>query len=366
MKIVDVRQHAVVVPMKSGAVHSVDVEDHLCSSDPISGRRMNFWDFPKWIIEVECDNGLVGLGEPRRGDLGDRLREYAGQLIGRDLIQLPSGNLPVPHGTDYESYIIYEAFEMAWLDVLGKHWGVPVWHLLGGKRIDRVPVDFWMGRMTPHDTAKRMQLAKELGFHGVKMKCKLGDPIADRVRAVREVSPDAAVVLDPNERFGDLEGAVKVSKDLEDFDRIMFESPVPQQRLDWYVTLRQLIPQKVALHLSSLHELVVGLRHDAADFYNLLGPLHDFVQWARIAQNEGCPTWRGTGIDLGIRDVSSIHAAAAAGCSLPSDIIGHLLREDDLIVEAPHFNDGYLMVPEKNGLGIELDRDALEFYSVKS
>jgi L-alanine-DL-glutamate epimerase-like enolase superfamily enzyme len=132
------------------------------------------------------------------------------------------------------------------------------------------------------------------------------------------------------------------------------------------VTLRQLIPQKVALHLSSLHELVVGLRHDAADFYNLLGPLHDFVQWARIAQNEGCPTWRGTGIDLGIRDVSSIHAAAAAGCSLPSDIIGHLLREDDLIVEAPHFNDGYLMVPEKNGLGIELDRDALEFYSVKS
>jgi L-alanine-DL-glutamate epimerase-like enolase superfamily enzyme len=51
------------------------------------------------------------------------------------------GNRPLPHGTEYESYIIYEAYEMAWLDLLGKHLGVPVHHLLGGKLIDRVPID---------------------------------------------------------------------------------------------------------------------------------------------------------------------------------------------------------------------------------
>jgi L-alanine-DL-glutamate epimerase-like enolase superfamily enzyme len=362
MKIVDVRIHQVIVPMRADVVHSAGVEDKLCAPDPVTGRSLNFWEFPKWIIEVEADNGLVGWGEPRRGDLYAPLKRYAEMLVGRQLIELPVGNLPLPHGDSYESYIIYEAFEMAWLDLLGKHLGVPVWHLLGGKLVDRVPVDFWLGRMSPDDTASRIQVAREMGFHGVKMKCKLGDPIAPRVRAVREVAPHFSIVLDPNERFENPTGALQVSRSLEKFDQIVFESPVPQHRLDWYVQLRGKIPQSIALHLTSVRELLAALRVDAADYYNLLGPLKEFVEWARVAQAAGCPTWRGTGLDLGIRDASSVHAAAAAGCQLPSDIIGHLLREDDLLVEPLAFQDGCLTVPNGPGLGVELDRQALRHY----
>lgn len=365
MKIVDVKIHQVVVPMKPEAVHSAGVEDKLCAPDPVTGRSLNFWEFPKWIVEVVADNGLIGLGEPRRGDLYGPLKQYADLLIGKRLIDLPIGNLPLPHGGSYESYIVYEAFEMAWLDLLGKHLGVPIWRLLGGKVVERVPIDFWMGRMTPDDTARRTQRAVELGFRGVKMKCKLDDPIADRVRAVREVAPHFSIVLDPNERFLNPAGAVRVARSLERFDRVIIESPVPQQRLDWYVLLRKKIPQPIALHLTSLAELLPALRLDAADYYNLLGPLAEFTQWARLSQAAGCPTWRGTGMDLGIRDASSVHAAAAAGCQLPSDIIGHLLREDDLIVDPLVFEEGCLLVPDKPGLGVELDRQALMRYRVE-
>ena len=317
MKIADVRIHKVIVPMKTEVVHSAGVEDKLCAPDPVSGRSLNFWQFPKWIIEVVADNGLVGLGEPRRGDLYRPLKEYAERLVGKQLIDLPIGDLPLPHGDTYESYIIYEAFEMAWLDLLGKHLGVPVWHLLGGKRIDRVPIDFWMGRMTPEDTARRTQDAVRLGFHGAKMKCMLGDPIAERVRAVRDVAPHFSIVLDPNERFVNPAGAMQVARSLEAFDRVTLESPVPQHRLDWYVLLRSKLRLPIALHLTSLRELLGALRLDAADSYNLLGPLVEFSQWARLAQVAGCPTWRGTGMDLGIRDASSVHAAASGRLSTP-------------------------------------------------
>lgn len=215
MEIVDVKIHKVVVPMRPGAVHSEGVEDKLCAPDPVTGRSLNFWEFPKWIIELVADSGLVGLGEPRRGDLYVPLREYAEMIIGKSLVELPVGNLPLPHGDDYESYIMYEAYEMAWLDLLGKHLGVPVHHLLGGKRIGRVPVDFWMGRGTPEDTARRAQMGVEMGFRGIKMKCALGDPIAERVAAVRSVAPHFSIVLDPNERFEDLDGALEVSRDAE-------------------------------------------------------------------------------------------------------------------------------------------------------
>ncbi len=362
MKIVDVRIHKLVVPMKPDTVHSPGVEDRLCAADPVSGREANFWDFPKWIIELENDSGLIGLGEPRRGDLEVPLTQYARMITGKTLAELPVGNLPLPHGDDYKSYIIYEAFEMAWLDLLGKHLGVPVWHLLGGKRIDRVGIDYWMGRATPEDTARRTQKAVDLGFRGVKMKCKLGDPIAERVRAVREVAPHFPVVLDPNERFENPAGAMEVSASLAGLDRVTFESPVPQHRLDWYVLLRKKIPQAIALHLDCFRDLIAALRMDAADYYNLLGPLKEFTEWAKLAQAAGCPTWRGTGMDLGVRDMSSVHAAAAAGCTLSCDIVGHLMREDDLIVEPITMEDGCLVVPDRPGLGIELDRDALEKY----
>ena len=364
MKIVDVKIHQVIVPMKPGAVHSAGVEDKLCAPDPISGRSRNFWEFPKWIIELVADNGLVGLGEPRRGDLYEPLRRFADLITGKTLAELPVGNLPLPHGAAYESYIIYEAYEMAWFDLLGKHLGVPVHHLLGGKRIERVPIDFWMGRGTPEDTAQRASRGLELGFHGMKMKCALGDPIAERVEAVRSVAPGFAIVLDPNERFEDPAGAVAVSRSLERFDRVTLESPVPQDRLDWYVALRKQVPQKIALHLSSIDQLIPALRADAADCYNLLGPLKPFVEWATLTRQAGFPTWRGTGMDLGVRDMSSVHAAAAAGCELPCDIIGFLLREDDLITEPIRFEEGALVVPDAPGLGVELDREALQRYSV--
>ena len=362
MKIVDVIIHKLIVPMKPETVHSPGVDDPLCAADPVTGRRANFWEFPKWIIELVAEDGTVGLGEPRRGDLEQPLRRCAELIIGKTLQELPAGDLPLPHGDTYESYIIYEAFEMAWLDLLGKHLGVPVWHLLGGKLVDRVPIDYWMGRASPQDTARRTQRAVELGLHGVKMKCKLGDPIAERVRAVRQVAPDFSIVLDPNERFDSPAGAMEVSHALAGLDRVTFESPVPQHRLDWYVLLRKQIPQPIALHLTCLGDLTAALRMEAADCYNLLGPMKEFTAWAKLAQAAGCPTWRGTGMDLGVRDMSSVHAAAAAGCQLPCDIIGHLMREDDLIVEPIRIEDGGLVVPDAPGLGVELDREALERY----
>ena len=128
---------------------------------------------------------------------------------------------------------------------------------------------------------------------------------------------------------------------------------------------REEIPQKIALHLTSIQQLLPAIKADAADAYNLLGPLKSFVDWATLARQSVCPTWRGTGMDLGVRDMSSVHAAAAAGCALPSDIIGHLLREDDLLVKPIGFAEGALIVPDTSGLGIELDRDALARYRVE-
>ena len=151
---------------------------------------------------------------------------------------------------------------------------------------------------------------------------------------------------------------MEVSRSLEAFDRVIFESPVPQKRLDWYRLLRNKIPQPIALHLNDLQHLLAALREDAADYYNLLGPLKEFTEWAKMAQASGCPTWRGTGCDFGIRDMSSVHCAAATE---------NFLVLENHAVDHPHWNNlvtglpnpiiqnGYIDVPESPGLGIDLN-----------
>ena len=357
MKIEAIEYFKVIVPMVPDTVHSEGVDDPLCAPDPVSGRVANFWEFPKWIIRIRADNGLVGLGEPRRGDLEPLLQSSIDRLVGKAIFDLPIGNLPIPYDE------VYDAFEMAWYDLIGKILQVPTWHLLGGKCTERVPVDYWMGRCTPEDTYRRATTAVRLGFQGVKMKCKFGDPIAERVRAVREANPDFSIVLDPNERFYNLDNAVEIATALDPYGPVLLEDPLPKNDLDCYSALKGLINHPIALHLSELPQLLGGLKANAAQHYNLLGTIREFVDWAKIAHTAGSKTWRGTGMDLGIRDMSSIHAAAAAGCELPCDIIGNVFREDDLIISPIEINNGYATIPDSPGLGVELDMNAVERYA---
>lgn len=359
MKIERIEFLQVIVPMRPDTVHSEGIDDPLCAPDPVTGRIANFWEFPKWIILLHADNGLTGLGEPRRGDLKPLLDAAATRLTGFRIEDEHPVDLPLPRD------LVYDGFEMAIYDLIGKRRGLPVWRLLGGQEPRPVPVDYWMGRCTPDDAARRTERAAELGFQGIKMKCVFGDPIAERVRAVREVAPDFSIVIDANERLRDVERTRSVARQLESFDQVILESPIPQNRLDRYAELRGTIGAKLALHLLNLAELNMALELEAADCYNLLGSLQEFVEWATIAHRSGFPTWRGTGMDLGIRDVSSVHAAAAAGCALPCDVIGNLLREDDLIVEPIRIENGFAFAPDAPGLGVELDRCAAEHYAVR-
>ena len=78
------------------------------------------------------------------------------------------------------------------------------------------------------------------------------------------------------------------------------------------------------------------------------------------------PVWHGSGVGLGISEASYVHACAATkATTLSSDIVGEMLRVDDLIVRPLAFEDGCFMVPQEPGLGVELDEDALERFGVR-
>ena len=145
-----------------------------------------------------------------------------------------------------------------------------------------------------------------------------------------------------------------------------FEDPVSRSNLDWYVLLREKLDFPLALHLGNHQDVINAVKREACDYLNLGGSMNSFKQGTAIAEAAGMPVWHGSGVGLGISEASYVHACAATkATTLSSDIVGEMLRVDDLIVRPLAFEDGYFEVPQEPGLGVELDEEALERFGVR-
>ena len=370
MKITTMDIWTVVVPTIPGRVHSLEF-------GPAG------WDeVPKHIIRLHTDEGIYGLGETPRGCGIEQVQEGFQILQGRDPLQLSLQHIftdAAPHrapsqGTrnwenlsGWPSGPAYEAFEMAVYDIVGKALERPVHVLLGGAFRDRVPADYWIGHQTPEDSARNAQLGYEQGFHGVKMKCTSDEPMVDRIRAILDATDVSfKCTVDPNQRFYRPSEAIALAREFEKLGNVgVLEDPMAKWNLDWYRQLREATTIPVALHLANPHDIINAIKAEAVDYMNLGGSMYGFVKNAAIADAAGIPIWHGSGNDLGIMEVSYLHAASVPrNCVLPSDFVGSWTRENDLIVNGLEFDNGGAVVPDRPGLGCELDLDAVEKYRV--
>ena len=88
---------------------------------------------------------------------------------------------------------------------------------------------------------------------------------------------------------------------------------------------------------------------------------------ATIAELTKKPFWHGSEVDLGVLEASYIHKCAACReATLPSDIFGRIVREHDLLKTPLSFEEGFAVVPDGPGLGVELDEEALRHYAQES
>src|SRR5512147_3083454 len=100
--------------------------------------------FVRTIVEVETDDGLVGLGEMGGGGevAAAAFKGLERYLIGHDPARLEEMRFLVanPTASLYNNRTqLLAALEFACLDVMGQAWGVPVSEILGGRVRDRVP-----------------------------------------------------------------------------------------------------------------------------------------------------------------------------------------------------------------------------------
>src|SRR6476660_2212457 len=129
MKIVDIRATTVAVPLEAPLRHAAGC---------------HWGRFVRTIIEVETDEGIVGLGEMGGGGQSavEAVRGLRPYMLGRDPARLEEMRFLIanPTASLYNNRTqILAALEFACLDVLGQKWGVSLSEILGGRVREHVP-----------------------------------------------------------------------------------------------------------------------------------------------------------------------------------------------------------------------------------
>ncbi len=339
------------------------------------------------IVLLEDEEGFQGWGEGPATGTPETIADALGTLPLRELSTLRPSCLnlaptyfhrpppPSPHTPNLANlqhrirHPLQSSVEMALLDLLARRADVPLVTSLGGGWRDRVAVDYWMGRVTPEHAMRCVKRGRELGFTGVKIKTTLEDDNVARLEAIRDaVGPEWKVTVDPNGRFYRFDDAIATIRAMDAVANMaILEDPFPRIHLHDFARLRPLLQARLVMHIDPPESLFSVLKSDAVGGLNLDSHAQGLLAWrmqAAAADMANLPVWHGSGLDLGIATAAQVHLAAATpNCQLPGDQAGPWLRESSLLQTPLMIKAGHIPVPTGPGLGITVDRTALERFT---
>lgn len=327
------------------------------------------------LVEVETDDGLVGIGEsvaafPAEGTVA-ALQGVAPLFVGQpvfDVERLITGarHLGGFNHTPWHANFVLAGLEMALWDILGKAAGWPVYRLLGGAV--REEVDYF--GFVQGDTAEELvEDAHDLAAAGhAVIYLKVGRGEAADLRntaAVRQAIGGRRLRLDPNCAWSVPEAIHMIGK-LREFEPEWVEQPTPLMSIAAMRQVKEAVGVPIAADQAvftpaDVYEIC---RQRAADVIVLspheAGGLLAFGKAAAIAEAAGVPVClHGQGVS-GITDTAQHHLGLRTANLTEGNQIMHQLLVEDL-VSAPDLTltQGKLGRLDGPGLGIELDRDAV-------
>jgi L-alanine-DL-glutamate epimerase-like enolase superfamily enzyme len=220
--------------------------------------------------------------------------------------------------------------------------------------------------MEPGETAREAEVGARLGFTNHKLKARSWD-IVETVRLMKEAAgPEYAVGVDPNTEFRLPPVAARLAAELEAFGTVAnFEDPVLKENLDWYRLLREKTHIPIALHLGAPSGVLQALKAECIDYLNLGGSALQVRKAAALAEAAQVPCWvQMGGLCTGILAAYSVHLQATLpNATLPCDELP-FTRVADVLGGSLAVEKGHFRVPQKPGLGVEVDMKVVEKYRV--
>jgi glucarate dehydratase len=353
------------------------------------------------VIELVTDEGLIGLGETYGSSrMRECLAAIAPVVVGLDPFDLHDllfrlrpclapdlerTNILAPSSLGHKFLArVYGALEVACLDLQGKMLDLPVSALLGGAVRQSVPYsaylfykfgahedqpyepDAWGEVLTPDAlVAEARTMIADHGFRSIKLKGGVLEPELEieTVRLLRREFPDHPLRIDPNLGWT-VATSIRVSQALDGLLEYL-EDPAGGLEASAEVARQVSMPIATNMLVTTFADLPPAIRCEAVGVvladHHYWGGLRASLNLAAV-----CATWN---LGLSMHSNSHLGISLAAMTHLASVVPNldyacdtHYPWQCEDVIEGGRFAfaDGALAVPTGPGLGVELDRDALE------
>jgi muconate cycloisomerase len=352
------------------------------------------------IVKLHTDEGVVGLGEaPVLKDWGGDYGRYFGEtpqttlhvicdvlspvLIGRDPRRFESIHRTMDKAVKGYPYC-KAAIDGAMYDAVGKALNLPVYQLLGGCFRERVSIAHSLGLMEIEKAVEEAQQARSEGVKTIKLKGGIDERRdIELVRQVRKaIGPGPNICVDANQGYATPKAAVKVIRAMEEFDLLYMEQPV--EGIDRLAEVARRVDTPIMADESAwtAQDVLEIARRKAADVISIYttkpGGMFKAKKVAAVAEAAGLMCNVNGSVETGVGNAANLHLAASTGvvnlgCVIPVSTpegkgkggIAGVYYQDDVVQQAFEYDDGDIVVPDKPGLGIDLDDDKLEYYRRK-
>lgn len=364
-----------------------------------------------WVLlKVLTDEGITGLGEWAPGVSEARFQQLKSRLVGQNPL-----NINRLHHTGQPERGLWAmgglgaGVEIALWDILGKHLGVPLWQLLGGKLRDKVRIYcdchagvFWTpegyarrwhevretGQLDPvYEPAAYAAMAKQMadeGFTAIKFDVDVANPwkldvydrsisrrehahIIDVLESVRAaIGPYVDLAVDLHGSFN-LADALRICKDVEHLDLLWLEDPI---RWEWgnVDALRKICMQTETPICTG--EILYGakphrelIEKEACDMLEpdiprsggpieirRIAELADMHYMSIAPHNMASP----------VTAIAAAHICATIPNFLALEYHSHNIPLWSTMLDIKHpIRDGYITVPDGPGLGVDLDESMI-------
>jgi D-galactarolactone cycloisomerase len=343
------------------------------------------------LVKITTENGTVGWGEGYgpANLVKAAIEFFTPYIIGMDALQHEVvWQEMYLRSLDYARKGVMlaglSAIDIALWDIKGKHFGMPVSKLLGGRKNESIkPYATGLYFSNGGDCLGRLVDEaieyKDRGFMGIKMKVGLGiKRDVEYVTAIRKaIGDDVELMIDSNHAYS-LNESIRLSNKLESLNIGWFEEPLSPEHYDNYRQLRE--RTKIPIAAGECEYLRYGFMQlfqsqsveIAQPDICAAGGLTEVKKIATLANIFGVdliPHSWGTGVAL--------HAAMHLICNM--DLIpGRMYKplpwieldqtendlRDKLTRPLTNMEDGLIKVPESPGLGIVVNEELLDEYRI--
>lgn len=335
---------------------------------------------PRWLfLKIHTDEGIVGLGEPavegRSQTVAAAVQEIGRYLIGKDPRRIEHHWQAIYRGGFYRGGPVLSSalsgIEQALWDILGKWAGLPVHQLLGGKTRDRIRMYGWLRGESAEEHAASAREGVAAGFTAFKVgidgPARIVDSKAyldrqvERVAAIREaVGDEIDVGVDFHGRLSPAM-AIRLGRALEPYYPMFIEEPVLPENVDALATVARAtsIPIATGERLFTKWGFREVLEKQAAAILQPdLSHAGGILEVKKIAAMAEC-YYAAIAPHCPLGPITLAASLQVDAC-IPNFLVQeHVTTGEGYLVEPFQIVDGHIAVPDKPGLGIELDDDAI-------